>query len=215
MMSPGVETWYKYTLTNCTQIKKNHAVRGREWVLVTFTKQEDTYRWTIPHKKTERLTGRIGKKSKCSRRSACLTYIYDFIYDSSFSLSFLPLFSFTVFPCLIYICVSLHHHFASRWISFTFLQQSKDLHFSLTDYWLYVSLCVNPVIVNPNSPKESQIPFKLIWAQVLHLREKQVLFGYMSRKCSHWIIFMLFSDHYLIKLTISEWKTFQYFSNLI
>lgn len=215
MMSPGVETWYKYTLTNCTQIKKIMLweEESEYWLLSQSRKTPTDEQSHTKRRKDWRVE--LEKKSKCSRRSACLTYIYDFIYDSSFSLSFLPLFSFTVFPCLIYICVSLHHHFASRWISSTFLQQSKDLHFSLTDYWLYVSLCVNPVIVNPNSPKQSQIPFKLIWAQVLHLREKQVLFGYMSRKCSHWIIFMLFSDHYLIKLTISEWKTFQYFSNLI
>lgn len=215
MMSPAVETWYKYTLTNCTQITKIMLwEEASEYWLFSQSRKTPTDEQT-PHKKTERLTGRIGKKSKCSWHSACLTYICDFIYDSSFSLSFLPLFFFTFFPCLVCICVSLHHHFASRWISSTFLQQSKDLHFRLTDYWLCMSLCVNPVIVNPNSPKESQIPFKFIWAQVLHLREKQDLFGYMSRKCSHWIIFMLFSDHYLIKLTISEWKTFQYFSNLI
>lgn len=214
MMSPGVETWYKYTLTNCTQIKKIMLweEESEYWLLSQSRKtptdeQSHTKRrkdWRVELEKNPNVHG---------VQPAWLIFMTSYMIHL-FLFHFFPFFPL-LSACLIYICVSLHHHFASRWISSTFLQQSKDLHFSLTDYWLYVSLCVNPVIVNPNSPKESQIPFKLIWAQVLHLREKQVLFGYMSRKCSHWIIFMLFSDHYLIKLTISEWKTFQYFSNLI
>lgn len=208
MMSPGVETWYKYTLTNCTQITKIMLWEEESecWLFSQSRKtptdeQFHTKRrkdWRVELEKNQNVHG---------VQPAWLIFVTSYM---------IHLFLFHFFPFFPLLCSNV-------WFVFVFLY-TIILHQDglaplssnrLTDYWLYVSLCVNPVIVNPNSPKESQIPFKFIWAQVLHLREKQDLFGYVSRKCSRWIIFMLFSDHYLIKLTISEWKTFQYFSNLI
>lgn len=84
----------------------------KEWASAVSTKQGATYSWTIPQKKTTRLTGGIGEKSKCSCRSARLAYICDFKYDSSLSLSFLSL-SFSFSPGLVRLLVSQLRHLAS------------------------------------------------------------------------------------------------------
>ncbi len=89
----------------------------REWALAVSTKQGATYSWTIPQKKTTRLTGGIGEKSKSSCSSARLAYICDFKYDSSLSLSFRSP-SFTFSPGLVRLLVSQLRHLAlpvSNW----------------------------------------------------------------------------------------------------